>query len=225
MPTKQGHFARECRTKEENTIGDGWNTESREEEETVYRVSITGKKENLKQIVTLMENCIKREYSNARTPQQNGVAERKNRTLIEAARTMLADSFLPNTFWAEAVRKGPNWLFDLDYLTDSMNYLSVSSENQANIHAGQQETNQNEGSKDKIVAGDSDKEDESAQDCFEVPYWHSYSSTNTSSSKSDEKRRSPREEEQVFWMILQTSKGNEKRERTNEEAEKPHKES
>ncbi|GJR79958.1 ribonuclease H-like domain-containing protein [Tanacetum coccineum] len=34
---------------------------------------------------------IKREYSNARTPQQNGVAERKNRTLIEAARTMLAD--------------------------------------------------------------------------------------------------------------------------------------
>ncbi|GKB14320.1 putative ribonuclease H-like domain-containing protein, partial [Tanacetum coccineum] len=38
---------------------------------------------------------IKREYSNARTPQQNGVAERKNRTLIKAARTMLADSFLP----------------------------------------------------------------------------------------------------------------------------------
>ncbi|GKA18722.1 ribonuclease H-like domain-containing protein [Tanacetum coccineum] len=41
---------------------------------------------------------IKREYSNARTLQQNGVAERKNMTLIEAARTMLADSFLPNTF-------------------------------------------------------------------------------------------------------------------------------
>ncbi|GJU02966.1 ribonuclease H-like domain-containing protein [Tanacetum coccineum] len=39
----------------------------------------------------------------ARTPQQNGVAERKNRTLIEAARTMLADSKLPTTFWAEAV--------------------------------------------------------------------------------------------------------------------------
>ncbi|GJT04069.1 retrovirus-related pol polyprotein from transposon TNT 1-94 [Tanacetum coccineum] len=39
----------------------------------------------------------------ARTHQQNGVAERKNRTLIEAARTMLADSKLPTTFWAEAV--------------------------------------------------------------------------------------------------------------------------
>ncbi|GJT74728.1 putative ribonuclease H-like domain-containing protein [Tanacetum coccineum] len=49
------------------------------------------------------EKGIKREYSVARTPQQNGVAERKNMTLIEAARTMLADSKLPTTFWAEAV--------------------------------------------------------------------------------------------------------------------------
>nr|GEW98129.1 ribonuclease H-like domain-containing protein [Tanacetum cinerariifolium] len=38
-----------------------------------------------------------------KTPQQNGVAERRNRTLIEAARTMLADAKLPVTFWAEAV--------------------------------------------------------------------------------------------------------------------------
>nr|GFA97377.1 putative ribonuclease H-like domain-containing protein [Tanacetum cinerariifolium] len=35
---------------------------------------------------------IKREFSNARTPQQNGVTKRRNRTLIEAARTMLADA-------------------------------------------------------------------------------------------------------------------------------------
>ncbi|GKB47509.1 putative ribonuclease H-like domain-containing protein [Tanacetum coccineum] len=41
---------------------------------------------------------IKREFSVARTPQQNRVAERKNRKLIEAARTMLADSKLPTTF-------------------------------------------------------------------------------------------------------------------------------
>ncbi|GJT50932.1 putative ribonuclease H-like domain-containing protein [Tanacetum coccineum] len=46
---------------------------------------------------------IKREFSIARTPHQNKVAERKNRTLIEAVRTMLADSKLPTTFWAEAV--------------------------------------------------------------------------------------------------------------------------
>nr|GEW32984.1 hypothetical protein [Tanacetum cinerariifolium] len=45
---------------------------------------------------------IKREFSNARTPQQNGVTERRNRTLIEVARTMLADAKLPVTFWAEA---------------------------------------------------------------------------------------------------------------------------
>ncbi|GJW25559.1 putative ribonuclease H-like domain-containing protein [Tanacetum coccineum] len=198
---------------------------------------------------------IKREYSNARTPQQNGVAERKNRTLIEAARTMLADSFLPNTFWAEAVStacyvlnrvlvtkphnktpyelvtgkipiisyirpfgchvtilntidhlgkfdgksdegflvgyslqskafrvynletkrveenlhitflenkpnvagKGPTWLFDLDYLTDSMNYQPVRLENQANKHAGPQEANQNAGTEDNIDAVKSSK--------------------------------------------------------------------
>nr|GEV53364.1 putative ribonuclease H-like domain-containing protein [Tanacetum cinerariifolium] len=46
---------------------------------------------------------IKREFSVARTPQRNKVAERKNRTLIDATRTMLADSKLPTTFWAEAV--------------------------------------------------------------------------------------------------------------------------
>nr|GFA55105.1 ribonuclease H-like domain-containing protein [Tanacetum cinerariifolium] len=46
---------------------------------------------------------ILRQYSIARTPQQNKVAERRNRTLIEAARAMLADSKLPTTFWAEAI--------------------------------------------------------------------------------------------------------------------------
>nr|GEZ90792.1 putative ribonuclease H-like domain-containing protein [Tanacetum cinerariifolium] len=39
---------------------------------------------------------------NARTPQQNGVAKRRNKTLTEAARTMLADAKLSVTFWAEA---------------------------------------------------------------------------------------------------------------------------
>nr|GEU66872.1 retrovirus-related Pol polyprotein from transposon TNT 1-94 [Tanacetum cinerariifolium] len=55
--------------------------------------------------VKLLEKMkgIKREFSVARTPQQNEVAKRKNRTLIEAARTMLADSLLPTIFWAEAV--------------------------------------------------------------------------------------------------------------------------
>nr|GEV13371.1 retrovirus-related Pol polyprotein from transposon TNT 1-94 [Tanacetum cinerariifolium] len=121
---------------------------------------------------------IKREFSYARTPQQNRVAERRNRTLIKAARTMLADAKLPVTFWAEAVNTacyvqnkgfrdegycvgysmsskafrvfnnrtkkveenlhvdflenkliekgaGPNWLFDIDTPTNSMNYVPV----------------------------------------------------------------------------------------------------
>ncbi|KAI3802038.1 hypothetical protein L1987_30161 [Smallanthus sonchifolius] len=46
---------------------------------------------------------ISRQFSAPRTPQQNGVAERRNRTLIEAARTMIVDSKLPVTFLAEAV--------------------------------------------------------------------------------------------------------------------------
>nr|GEW55510.1 ribonuclease H-like domain-containing protein [Tanacetum cinerariifolium] len=46
---------------------------------------------------------IMRQYSVARTPQQNKVAGRRNRTLIEAPRTMLADLKMPTTFWAKAV--------------------------------------------------------------------------------------------------------------------------
>ncbi|GJX09972.1 putative ribonuclease H-like domain-containing protein [Tanacetum coccineum] len=155
---------------------------------------------------------IRMEFSVARTPQQNGVAERKNRTLIEAARTMLADYKLPTTFWAEAVNtacyvqnrvlvikphnktpyevfldplgkfdgkadegflvgysinskafrvfntrtrkveenlhinflgnkpnvvgSGPEWLFDIDSLTKSMNYEPVTAGNQTNKNAG-----------------------------------------------------------------------------------------
>ncbi|GJX89419.1 putative ribonuclease H-like domain-containing protein [Tanacetum coccineum] len=46
---------------------------------------------------------ILRQFSVARTPQQNGVAKRRNRTLIEAVRTMLANSKFLTTFWAEAI--------------------------------------------------------------------------------------------------------------------------
>nr|GEW19066.1 putative ribonuclease H-like domain-containing protein [Tanacetum cinerariifolium] len=54
-------------------------------------------------LIYLFAKGIKREFSVPRTPQQNGIAERKNRTLIEAAKTMLADSLLPIPFWAKAV--------------------------------------------------------------------------------------------------------------------------
>ncbi|GKC59018.1 putative ribonuclease H-like domain-containing protein [Tanacetum coccineum] len=65
----------------------------------------------------------KREFSVARTPQQNGVAERRNRTLIEATRTMLVDSCILYT--PNVTRNGPDWLFDVDSLTISINYVPV----------------------------------------------------------------------------------------------------
>nr|GFA89928.1 putative ribonuclease H-like domain-containing protein [Tanacetum cinerariifolium] len=46
---------------------------------------------------------ILRQFSVARTPQQNGFVERRNMTLMAATSTMLDDSKLPTTFWAEAI--------------------------------------------------------------------------------------------------------------------------
>nr|GEU82264.1 hypothetical protein [Tanacetum cinerariifolium] len=164
---------------------------------------------------TFVKSLIKKMYclvvtdDFSRTSQQNRVAERKNRTLIEAARTMLADSKLPTIFWAEVVNtacyvqnrvlvikphnktpyelflgkfdgkadkgffvgyftnskafrvfnnrtsiveenlhvkfsentpniigSGPNWLFDIDALTKSMNYKPGVAGNQSNGSAG-----------------------------------------------------------------------------------------
>ncbi|GJR43306.1 putative ribonuclease H-like domain-containing protein [Tanacetum coccineum] len=206
------------------------------------------------------EKGIKREYSVARTPQQNGVAERRNRTLIEAARTMLADSKLPTTFWAEAVStacyvqnrvlvvkphnktpyelfrgfkpalsfmrpfgchvtilntldnlgkfdgksdegffvgyslsskafrvyntrtrrveenlhigflenkpmiegNGPKWLFDIDSLTQSMNYVPVAAGTISNESAGTQ---------GELNASTSTQKEEISQDCIVMPIW------------------------------------------------------
>ena len=47
--------------------------------------------------------CIGQNFSAPRTPQQNGVGERRNRTLIEAGRTLMTHVGLPMSFWAEAV--------------------------------------------------------------------------------------------------------------------------
>ncbi|GJW73618.1 retrovirus-related pol polyprotein from transposon TNT 1-94, partial [Tanacetum coccineum] len=49
------------------------------------------------------EEGIEHQTSTPRTPEQNDVVERRNRTLVEAARTMLSASKLPLSFWAEAV--------------------------------------------------------------------------------------------------------------------------
>nr|GEZ20526.1 hypothetical protein [Tanacetum cinerariifolium] len=62
---------------------------------------------NLKPLCNFVEmfldQGIKHQTSTARTLEQNGVIERRNRTLVEAARTMLSASKLPLFFWAEAI--------------------------------------------------------------------------------------------------------------------------
>nr|GEU31278.1 putative ribonuclease H-like domain-containing protein [Tanacetum cinerariifolium] len=185
---------------------------------------------------------IKREYRNARTPQQNTVTERKNRTLIEAARTMLADSFFPTTFWAEAVNTSCYFLnrvlvtkpqyktpyelltgrqpiisyirpfgchvsilntidqlskfdgksdsgflvgyslntkafrmFDLDFLTNSMNCEPVSVENQANKSAGPKEANNSVGTQANDDQSANSKEINLDDEHFILPIWSSYS--------------------------------------------------
>ncbi|GJW90727.1 putative ribonuclease H-like domain-containing protein [Tanacetum coccineum] len=131
---------------------------------------------------------ILRQFSVARTPQQNGVAERRNRTLIEAARTMLADSKLPTTFWAEAVNttcynkdsgkktllqlglviytnnvgSGPDWLFNIDALTRTMNYEPIVAGTQSNGFAG---------TKASDNAGQARKETEPVKDYILLPLW------------------------------------------------------
>nr|GEY79471.1 putative ribonuclease H-like domain-containing protein [Tanacetum cinerariifolium] len=54
-------------------------------------------------IVVLWDEGDQEGFNVPRTPHQNGIAERKNRTLIEASKTMLADSLLSIPFWVEAV--------------------------------------------------------------------------------------------------------------------------
>ncbi|GJX14867.1 putative ribonuclease H-like domain-containing protein [Tanacetum coccineum] len=169
----------------------------------------------------MLEFCgnkgIKQEYSNARTPQQNGVAERMNRTLIEAARTMLADSLLPTTFWAEAVstacyifnrvrvtkpqNKTPYellWMFDIDYLTDSMNYIPVSLDNQSNPHAGTSEVTNSAGTLQTPNANASEEADED-EELIVVP-----TTIKHSAAKVGPRKSSTNSKEEKFLTELQT---------------------
>ncbi|GAA0147366.1 hypothetical protein LIER_07086 [Lithospermum erythrorhizon] len=53
------------------------------------------------------EHGIKRQLTNPYTPQQNGVAERRNRTVMNMVRAMLSAKNMPKTLWPEDV----NWTF------------------------------------------------------------------------------------------------------------------
>ncbi|GJU20721.1 putative ribonuclease H-like domain-containing protein [Tanacetum coccineum] len=77
--------------------------------------------------------------------------------------------------------QGPNWLFDIDSLTNSMNYQPVSAGNQTNKNAGPQETNGNTGLKKTIDAGQTEEENVSTQQYIVFPLWSSISSSYKSS--------------------------------------------
>jgi transposase InsO family protein len=62
----------------------------------------------------LEEEGVKHEFSARYTPQQNGVVERKNMSLIDMARTMIGEYTMPKRFWLEAVNiayHAINWLY------------------------------------------------------------------------------------------------------------------
>ncbi|GJU62113.1 retrovirus-related pol polyprotein from transposon TNT 1-94 [Tanacetum coccineum] len=65
-------------------------------------ISTRKPKQNVNQSVATSKG-IRHETSTARTPEQNGVVKRRNRTLVEAARTMLSAAKVPLFFWAEAI--------------------------------------------------------------------------------------------------------------------------
>jgi transposase InsO family protein len=50
-----------------------------------------------------LELGIEQQFSTPRVPQQNGVVERKNRTLVEMARTMFNEYGTPRRFWTDAI--------------------------------------------------------------------------------------------------------------------------
>ncbi|GKC32834.1 uncharacterized mitochondrial protein-like protein, partial [Tanacetum coccineum] len=96
------------------------------------------------------------EFSVARTPQQNGVAERKNRTLIEAARTMLADSLLPTVFWAEPVNTAC-YVLNRVLVTKPHNKTPYELIIGRSPNISPQEANGNTGLKQSVDAGQSEE--------------------------------------------------------------------
>ncbi|GJT80885.1 ribonuclease H-like domain-containing protein [Tanacetum coccineum] len=95
----------------------------------------------------------------ARTPQQNGVVERRNQTLIEAARTMLIFSIAPEFLWAEAIatacftkNRSITWIICLVY----EEYYTTSSQEVSDNSAANTLDNENTSSSSSIVVEQDD---------------------------------------------------------------------
>ncbi|GJX92232.1 hypothetical protein Tco_0345558 [Tanacetum coccineum] len=81
--------------------------------------------------------------------------------------------------------QGPNWLFEIDSLINSMNYQPVTAGNQTNKNAGPQEANGNTGLKQSVDAGQSEEKNMSTQQYIVFPLWSSISSSYKSSDEND----------------------------------------
>ncbi|GJW57404.1 putative ribonuclease H-like domain-containing protein [Tanacetum coccineum] len=120
------------------------------------------------------EKGIRREYSILRTPQQNGVAERRNRTLIEATRTMLADSkgFKPALSFMRPFGCHVTILNTLDSLgkfdgkSDEGFFVGYS----LSIAPGTI-TNESTGTQGELNVGTSTQKEEISQNCIVMPIW------------------------------------------------------
>ncbi|GKE79029.1 hypothetical protein Tco_1545149 [Tanacetum coccineum] len=77
--------------------------------------------------------------------------------------------------------QGPNWLSDINFLTNSMIYQPVSTGNQTNKNAGPQETNGNTGLKKTVNAEQTKEQIMSTQQYIVFPLWSSISSSYKSS--------------------------------------------
>ena len=76
---------------------------------------------------------IQRQFTAAYTPQQNGVAERKNRHLCETMRTLLFDAQLPPILWEEALRTS-------NYLINRMPHRTLQSSTPLERYSGRKPT-------------------------------------------------------------------------------------
>ncbi|GJU43250.1 putative ribonuclease H-like domain-containing protein [Tanacetum coccineum] len=81
--------------------------------------------------------------------------------------------------------QGPNWLFDIDSLTNSMNYQPVTAGNQTNKNAGLQEANGNTGLKQSVDARQSEEKNMSTQQYIVFSLWSSISSSYKSLDEND----------------------------------------
>ncbi|GKA56183.1 putative reverse transcriptase domain-containing protein [Tanacetum coccineum] len=82
-------------------------------------------------------------------------------------------NFLENK--PNVVGQGPNWLFDIDSLTNSMNYQPVTTGNQTNKNAGPQEANGDTGLKKSVDARQFEEKNVSTQQYIVFPLWSSIS--------------------------------------------------